>query len=108
MKLVMSLSLMAAALWVGAPAFAADPAGTGSAMPGGKNTTVTGTIEGEVKKVQPDAVIIEKEKDGEEVRLQLNESTHKGDIKQGDKVEAFVTPGGNTTSVQPREGGLNR
>ena len=71
-------------------------------------SSATGTIEGEVKKVQPDAVIVEKEPDGKEVRLQMHESTHKGDIKEGDKVEAFVTPGGTTTSVQPKTGGFNR
>jgi len=74
---------------------------------GGKSTE-TGTIEGEVKKVQPDAVILEKEPEGKEVRLQMHESTHKGDIKEGDKVEAFVTPGGTTTSVQPKKEGFNR
>jgi Cu/Ag efflux protein CusF len=91
-------------------AYAADPSGTGAAKPGG--ATESGTIEGEVKKVDPSVVIIEKEtsgKDsGKEVRLPLNESTHKGDVKEGDKVEAFVTPGGTTTSVQPKKGGLNR
>jgi hypothetical protein len=74
----------------------------------GPKAPVTGTIEGEVKKVDPNAVIIEKEKDGQEVRLPLHESTHKGPIKEGDKVEAFVTPGGTTTSVQPRTEGFNR
>ena len=74
----------------------------------GKSSSATGTIEGEVKKMQPDAVIVEREKDGQEVRLQLHESTHKGEIKEGDKVEAFVTPGGTTTSVQPKTEGFNR
>jgi hypothetical protein len=87
-------------------AFADDYAPPSAA--GGSKSTVTGTIEGEVKKVQPDAVIIERDKDGQEVRLQMHESTHKGDIKEGDKVEAFVTPGGTTTSVQPKTGGFNR
>jgi hypothetical protein len=101
-----------AMLVVGPAAYAADPSGTGSAVPGGKGSTESGTIEGEVKKVDPNVVIIEKESsgkdDGKEVRLPLNESTHKGEVKERDKVEAFVTPGGTTTSVQPRKGGLNR
>ena len=74
----------------------------------GKSEGVTGTIEGEVKKIQPDSVIVEKEPEGRDVRLQLHGSTHQGPIKEGDKVEAFVTPGGTTTSVQPRTEGLNR
>ena len=63
-----------------------------------------GTIQGEVKKVQPDAVIVEVETgnaDKKEVRLPLNQSTHMGPIGQGDEVVAFVTPGGTTTSIQP-------
>ena len=32
------------------------------------------------------------------MRLPLSESTHKGEVKEADKVEAFVTPGGTTTS----------
>jgi Cu/Ag efflux protein CusF len=94
----------ASLLIVGSIAYGADPA----ASPSAKGPAETGTIEGEVKKVDPNVVILEKEKDGKEVRLPLNDSTHKGEIKEGDKVEAFVTPGGTTTSVQPRKGGLNR
>ncbi|MGH7231454.1 MAG: hypothetical protein ACREJU_08870 [Nitrospiraceae bacterium] len=94
-----------------AMAYAVEPAGSGPGKPGG-GTVERGTIEGEVKKVDPSVVIIEKESsgkdNGKEVRLPLNESTHKGDIKEGDKVEAYVTPGGTTTSVQPKKGGLNR
>lgn len=94
------------------PSFAADTGGSsGTATPGG-GVTDKGTIQGEVKKVEPHVVIIEKETagkdDGKEVRLPLHESTHKGAIKEGDKVEAFVTPGGTTTSVQPKKEGLNR
>ena len=100
-----------AMLMFGSTTYAADPTGAGAAK-SGSGATENGTIEGEVKKVDPSVVIIEKEtsgKDsGKEVRLPLNESTHKGDIKEGDKVEAFVTPGGTTTSVQPKKGGLNR
>ena len=103
---------MLAVLTAGPVAYAADPAGTGSAIPGEKSATDSGTIEGEVKNVERNAVTIEKEstgKDGgKEVRLPLSESAHKGEVKEGDKVEAFVTPGGTTTSVQPRKGGLNR
>ncbi|HJU05765.1 MAG TPA: hypothetical protein VJ692_11495 [Nitrospiraceae bacterium] len=63
-----------AMLMLSAMTYAADPTGTGAAKPGG--TTESGTIEGEVKKVDPSVVIIEKEtggKDnGKEVRLPLN------------------------------------
>ena len=103
--------LAAMMLLFGTLAYAAGP-GTDAAKPGGGSPPVSGTIEGEVKKVDPSVVIIEKEAGGQdtgqEVRLPLNESTHKGDIKQGDKVEAFVTPGGTTTSVQPKKEGFNR
>lgn len=63
-----------------------------------------GTIQGEVKKVQPDAVIVEVDTEKaakKEVRLPLNQATHVGPIGQGDQVVAFVTPGGTTTSIQP-------
>ena len=107
-------ALLALSLLLSGTAYAADPGGSGTAKPGGPGGTMeTGTIEGEVKKIDPNVVIIEKEspgkaEDGKEVRLPLNESTHKGPLKEGDKVEAFVTPGGTTTSVQPRREGLNR
>jgi hypothetical protein len=107
-------ALLALSLLLSGTAYAADPGGSGAAKPGGPGGTMeTGTIEGEVKKIDPNVVIIEKEspgkeEDGKEVRLPLNESTHKGPLKEGDKVEAFVTPGGTTTSVQPRREGLNR
>lgn len=106
------LAGLAVFLLFGATAYA-EPTSAGTAAPsGGKGATESGTIEGEVKKVEPNVVIIEKETggkdDGKEVRLPLHESTHKGPIQEGDKVEAFVTPGGTTTSVQPKKGGLNR
>ncbi len=95
----------------GTVANGAEPGGNDATKSSG-TATDRGTIEGELKKVEPNVVIIEKESDGKdngkEVRLSLHESTHKGDIKEGDKVEAFVTPGGTTTSVQPKKGGLNR
>src|SRR5262245_34830770 len=85
----------------------AEPGGNDVTKSGG-TTTDRGTIEGEVKKIEPNVVIIQKESDGKdngkEVQLSLHETTHKGDIKEGDKVEAFVTPGGTTTSVQPKKG----
>ena len=67
-------------------------------------TQMKGTIQGEVKTVQPDVVIVEvvaDNTDKKEVRLPLNQSTHMGPIGQGDQVVAFVTPGGTTTSIQP-------
>jgi hypothetical protein len=98
-------------LMFGTVANGAGPGGNDATKSSG-TATDRGTIEGEVKKVEPNVVIIEKESagkdNGKEVRLSLHESTHKGDIKEGDKVEAFVTPGGTTTSVQPKKGGLNR
>ena len=109
--LTIAATVLGLTLFSGAWSRAADMGGAGSAKPENKGTD-KGTIEGEVKKVEPNVVIIEKESqgkdDGKEVRLPLHESTHKGDIKEGDKVEAFVTPGGTTTSVQPKKGGLNR
>ena len=99
--------LMALTLLTAPVAYATDNTPF-SQMPGAASKPPGGTIEGEVKAVQPNAVIIERDKDGAEIRLPLNESTHKGPVKEGDKIEAFVTPGGTTTSVQPREGGLNR
>jgi hypothetical protein len=102
MKLLNAL-MLAGVVSIGASASAAglDPAN--DAPPSGKGEVVTGTIEGEVKKVRPDAVIVTQEPEGKEVRLQLHESTHKGPVKEGDKVVAFVTPGGTTTSIQPKD-----
>jgi len=74
------------------------------ATPAQQGQIMKGTIQGEVKKVQPDAVIVEvdvNKADKQEVRLPLNQSTHMGPIGQGDQVVAFVTPGGTTTSIQP-------
>ena len=65
----------------------------------GKEDVMKGTIYGEVKKVQPDAVIVKANQ--KEVRLSLHESTHVGPVKEGDQVVAYVTPGGTTTSIQP-------
>jgi hypothetical protein len=74
------------------------------AVPNEQAQVMKGTIRGEVKKVQPDAVIVEVDAgkaDKKAVRLPLNQSTHMGSIGQGDQVVAFVTPGGTTTSIQP-------
>lgn len=101
MKLVNGL-VLTSVLSLGLPAYAAGLPSEDTAS-AGKGKIVTGTIEGEVKKVQPDAVIVRKEPEGKEVRLQLHESTHKGPMKEGDKIIAFVTPGGTTTSIQPKD-----
>jgi hypothetical protein len=102
MKLLNAV-VLAGVVSIGTSAFAGglDPAK--ETPPAGKGEVVTGTIEGEVKKVQPDAVIVTQQPEGKEVRLQLHESTHKGPVKEGDKVVAFVTPGGTTTSIQPKD-----
>ena len=69
----------------------------------------TGILEGEVTKADPGSIIMKKDSDGMEVRLRITDVTQKGgDFKAGDKIEAFVTPEGTTTSVQPRQGGFNR
>ena len=81
---------------------AADP--STDAGQGQQAELMKGTIQGEVKKVQPDAVIVEVEADKtekKEVRLPLNQATHMGPVDEGDQVVAFVTPGGTTTSIQP-------
>jgi hypothetical protein len=68
-----------------------------------------GMLEGEVLQVEPDSIIMKKETDGHEVRLRMADFTQRGgEFKPGDKIEAFVTPEGTTTSVQPRVGGFNR
>ena len=85
-----------AALLMAGAASAADPRSTG-------------ILEGEVLRADPGVIVMRKDDDGREVRLRITEVTQRGgDFKAGDKVEAFVTPGGNTTSVQPRQGGFNR
>ena len=69
----------------------------------------TGIMEGEVLHADPGSIVMKKEDDGREVRLRLTEVTQRGgDFRTGDKIEAFVTPEGTTTSVQPRSGGFNR
>ena len=88
----------------GMASHAADP--SMDAGQGQQAELMKGTTQGEVKKVQPDAVIVEVEADKEktdkkEVRLPLNQATHMGPVGEGDQVVAFVTPGGTTTSIQP-------
>ncbi len=46
-----------------------------------------GTVYGEVKIVQPDAVIVKAYE--KEVRLRLHESTRVGPVKEGDQVVAI-------------------
>lgn len=92
------------ALAVATAGYAADPASDSAS--GAQAQLMKGTITGEVKKVQPDAVIVEADADKnqaekQEVRLPLNQSTHMGPVGAGDQVVAFVTPGGTTTSIQP-------
>jgi hypothetical protein len=85
-----------ALLSLGTLSQAADPRGTG-------------ILEGEVLRADPGTIIMKKDSDGMEVRLRITDVTQKGaDFKAGDKIEAFVTPEGTTTSVQPRQGGFNR
>jgi hypothetical protein len=93
---------LALSLCIGGSGYAAAP--SPEATPSEQGQVMKGTIQGEVKKVQPDAVIVEVEvdkADKKEVRLPLNQSTHMGPVGQGDQVVAFVTPGGTTTSIQP-------
>jgi hypothetical protein len=102
---VMKVGTMAVAMALGLVttigyAVAASP----EAGPSEQAQVMKGTIQGEVKKVQPDVVIVEVDADKadkKEVRLPLNQSTHMGPIGKGDQVVAFVTPGGTTTSIQP-------
>jgi hypothetical protein len=68
-----------------------------------------GILEGEVLQANSGSIVMKKEDDGREVRLRLSEVTQRGgEFHTGDKIEAFVTPEGTTTSVQPRRGGFNR
>ena len=95
---------LAFALAIGTTGFAADPSADSAS--GAQAQVMKGTITGEVKKVQPDAVIlqVDAERDQtakQEVRLPLNQATHMGPVGEGDQVVAFVTPGGTTTSIQP-------
>ena len=102
-RMKVSTVAVAMALGIGATSgYAADA--PPEAVPSKQAQLMKGTIRGEVKKVQPDAVIVEVDAgkaDKKEVRLPLNQSTHMGSIGQGDQVVAFVTPGGTTTSIQP-------
>jgi ribosomal protein S1 len=67
-----------------------------------------GTIEGEVLRIDQDRVVV-KDKEGKEIVLNLGKQADvEPGIKAGDQVEAFVTPQGITTSVQPLKGGLRR
>lgn len=89
---------------VGTTGFAAAPSQESGSSD--QAQVMKGTIQGEVKKVQPDAVIVQVEADKgkadkQEVRLPLHQSTHMGAVGEGDQVIAFVTPGGTTTSIQP-------
>jgi hypothetical protein len=95
-------AVFALTLCIGTFGYAAAP--PSGATPNEQGQMMKGTIQGEVKRVQPDAVIVEVDADKtdkKEVRLPLNQSTHMGPIGQGDQVVAFVTPGGTTTSIQP-------
>ena len=102
MKARVGTLAVAVALAIGTTGYAADPSSDSTS--GAQAQTMKGTIKGEVKKVQPDAVIVAIDADkGEkqDVRLPLNQATHMGPVRQGDQVVAFVTPGGTTTSIQP-------
>lgn len=104
MKTTVGTFGLALALAVGTAGYAADPSSGSSS--GEQAQVMKGTIKGEVKKVQPDAVIVKVDTDKDkaekqEVRLPLNQSTHMGPVREGDLVIAFVTPGGTTTSIQP-------
>jgi hypothetical protein len=69
----------------------------------------TGILEGEVLHADSGSIVMKKEEDGREVRLRLTDVTQRGgEFHSGDKIEAFVTPEGTTTSVQPKTGGFNR
>jgi hypothetical protein len=95
-------AVFALTLSIGTLGYAAAP--LSEATPNKQGQMMKGTIQGEVKKVQPNAVIVEVDADKankKEVRLPLNQATHMGPIGQGDQVVAFVTPGGTTTSIQP-------
>jgi hypothetical protein len=101
-RMKVGTAVLAFTLCVGTLGYAAAP--SPEATPTEQAQLMKGTIQGEVKKVQPDAVIVEidaDKADKKEVRLPLNQSTHLGPIGQGDQVVAFVTPGGTTTSIQP-------
>ena len=100
MKLL-NAAVLAGVVSFSGSAFALDLSDEGPIA--GKGEVVKGTVEGEVKKIQPDAVIVTQQPEGKEVRLQLHESTHKGPVKEGDMIVAFVTPGGTTTSIQPKD-----
>jgi hypothetical protein len=52
-----------------------------------KQDIMRGTVYGEVKIVQPDAVIVKAYE--KEVRLRLHESTRVGPVKEGDQVVAI-------------------
>jgi hypothetical protein len=102
MKAQVGTLALAVALAIGTTGYAADPSSDSTS--GAQAQMVKGTITGEVKKVQPDAVIVAVDADkGEkqDVRLPLNQATHMGPVGKGDQVVAFVTPGGTTTSIQP-------
>lgn len=107
MRQVPALAWAIALLFVFA-ADAAEPVGSEPPLPAEKALTYTGTIEGTVKKIEPDAVVIERERDGQDIRLPVYESTKVRTFQEDDHVEAFVTPEGMTTSIQPRHGGLRR
>jgi hypothetical protein len=101
-SLTAGTAVLALTLSIGTLGYAAAP--SSETTPNEQGQMMKGTIQGEVKKVQPDAVIVEVDADKadkKEVRLPLNQSTHMGPIGQGDQVVAFVTPGGTTTSIQP-------
>lgn len=69
----------------------------------------TGTIEGDVLKIDANSIVVKSHKDGSEVSLPVGRQTNMGgQFKPGDKVEIMVTPQGVVTSVQPLTGGLRR
>ncbi len=63
--------------------------------------TIRGNIQGRVKEIGPNYVLVLKDPERIEVRLMVTEATQKGEFNEGDYVRAFVTPGGTTTSIQP-------
>lgn len=94
MSLTLALTLIAAM-----PAFSAET---------DRTPDEKGTMEGKVLQINPETIVL-RDKEGKEVALHLGQPADVDPaIKPGDRVEAYVSPQGITTSVKLLKEGLRR
>ena len=98
------LSICAAALLSVGPlaAFAADPMAEKEATPSIKERLTKDTVKGTLMKMEGEYYWI-KDDDGKQVKIHVDKSTKLDKVVVGDKVKAYITDKGHTTTLQRQE-----